>query len=281
MSTISLSPARQKFWHISRLTEAELTTEQLVEGSLAIAWEEHSRIDLGYYRDILNQMGAELKSRIQDIAYPLKVIKEINNYLFSELKFRGNESDYYNPHNSFLTDVLERRAGIPITLSTIYMALGDRIGFPLEGVSLPGHFIIRPQISNVAVFIDPFAGGEILFAEDCAVRLSQVYGQNIKLEAEYLQPVGTRRILERMLMNLKMIYLRQGQFDKALAAVERVLMLYPHNFTQLRDRGLLCYQLERYTEALFDLENYLNEIPSAEDAGLISKLVMEIKALHI
>ena len=279
MSTLSLSPARQKFWHISRLPEAEMNTEHLVEAALAIAWEEQPRIDLGHYRDQLDRMGTELKLRIQDMIYPLKVIKEINQYLFVEQKFRGNENDYYNPRNSFITDVIDRRTGIPITLSVVYMAVGARIGFPLEGVSLPGHFIIRPQRQDVSVFIDPFAGGEILFEEDCAIRLAQVYGQNIKLEAEYLQPVGTRRILERMLMNLKQIYLRQSEFDKALAAVERVLMLYPDHPIQLRDRGLLCYQLERYTEALFDLETYLDKTPEAEDSKLISKLIMEIKNL--
>lgn len=277
MSTLNLSPARQKFWYICRLTEAEFTTKQLVEGALAIAWEEYPRIDLAHCRAELDQMANEIQYRLQGISYPLKIIKEINNYLFIEKQFRGNESNYYDPRNSFLNDVLERRLGIPITLSLVYLALGDRINFPLEGVSFPGNFMIRPQDPEIEILIDPFARGEILFKQDCIAKLAQFYGRAVSLHDEYLQPVDGRKILERMLMNLKLIYLRQGQLHKALATIERLLMLYPNVPVQLRDHGLLCYQLERYTEARTDLEIYLARMPYAEDAELIAKLVNEIK----
>ncbi len=277
MSTLNLSPARQKFWYISRLSEAELTTKHLVEGALAIAWEEYPRIDLAHYRAELDQMATEIQYRLRGISYPLKIIREINHYLFIEKQFRGNESNYYDPRNSFLNDVLERRLGIPITLSLVYLALGDRLNFPLEGVSFPGNFMIRPQDPEIEILIDPFAKGEILFKQDCAAKLKQLYGHAVPLHDEYLQPVGERKILERMLMNLKLIYLRQGQLHKALATIERILMLYPEAPIQLRDHGLLCYQLERYTEARADLEIYLDCMPYAEDAGLIAKLVEEIK----
>ncbi|CAN1213140.1 tetratricopeptide repeat protein [Tumidithrix helvetica PCC 7403] len=276
MTTFNLSPARQKFWQVSRVPESDMTNEHLLEGALAIAWEEYPRIDLAFYRTEIDRMAEHLRPRIEYLTYPLKIIGEINQYLFAEQKFRGNETDYYAPCNSFITDVIEHRSGIPITLSIVYMAIGDRIDFPFVGVSLPGHFIIRPQREDVEIFVDPFHQGEILFKHDCAHRLTQVYGEKMTLRPEYLEPVGTRKILERMLTNLKHIYLRRGQAEKALAAIEKLLMLYPDNPMQQRDHGLLCYQLERFTEARLDLENYLERIPYAEDAGLIAKLIEEM-----
>jgi regulator of sirC expression with transglutaminase-like and TPR domain len=277
MSTLSLSPAQQKFWYVSRIPDSELTTVQLVEAALAISWEEYPNIDLSSYRDALDEMATVLQQRVQGISYPLKIISEINRYLFEEQNFCGNENNYYDPRNSFLTDVITRRMGIPLTLSIIYMAIGDRIGFPLEGVSLPGHFIIRPHRSDVEVFIDPFAKGEIMFKEDCAAKLTQIYGDQAELKPEYLETVGVRQILERMLMNLKLIYLNQKQFHKALSTVEKILMLWPNVSIQVRDHGLLCFQLERYVEARSDLETYLALTPYANDAELIQKLINEMK----
>ncbi len=276
MSTLSLSPAQQKFWYVSRIPDSEITTTQLVEASLAISWEEYPHIDLSSYRDTLDGMASDLRQRIQGINYPLKVISEINRYLFEEQNFCGNEHNYYDPRNSFLTDVISRRLGIPLTLSIVYMAIGDRIGFPLEGVSLPGNFILRPQRSDLEVFIDPFAKGEIMFKEDCAAKLVQIYGPQADLKPEYLETVGVRRILERMLMNLKLIYLNQKKFHKALSTIEKILMLWPNSSTQIRDHGLLCYQLERYVEARSDLETYLDLSPYADDAELIQKLIDEM-----
>jgi regulator of sirC expression with transglutaminase-like and TPR domain len=280
MSTLSLSPAQQKFWYVTRIPDSELTTTHLVEAALAISWEEYPHIDLSSYREALDRMAADLQQRIQGINYPLKVIGEINRYLFEEQNFSGNDNNYYDPRNSFLTDVITRRLGIPITLSIVYMAIGDRIGFPFEGVNLPGHFIIRPQRSDIEVFIDPFSKGEIMFKEDCASKLAQIYGQQAELKPEYLDTVGVRQILERMLMNLKLIYLNQKKFHKALYAVEKILMLSPNASTQVRDHGLLCYQLERYVEARSDLETYIDLSPHADDTQLIRQLIDEMKQIE-
>ncbi len=274
---LSLSPARQKFWQIAHTPDHEMSMEHLIEGALAIAWEEYPRMDLGHYREIFERMASDLQPRIAGIRYPLKVVQEINQYLFVEQNFRGNDRDYYDPRNSFITDVLDRRLGIPLTLSLVYMVVGDRLGFPIEGISFPGHFIIRPQHPDLEIFIDPYNKGEILFPEDCANKLNQLYGREVPLQREYLEPVSIRRILDRLLNNLKMIYLRSHESSKALGAIERSLMLNPDVPTQWRDRGLICYQLDRYTEARVDLENYLQRIPYAEDRQIIKQLIEEIK----
>ncbi|WP_271251786.1 SirB1 family protein [Pseudanabaena sp. Chao 1811] len=273
---LSLSPARQKFWHIAHTSDSEMTINHLLEGALAIAWEEYPKMDLEHYREILEGMVSDLQIRIAKISYPLKIVQEINQYLFVEQNFCGNDDDYYNPCNSFITDVLDRRLGIPLSLSIIYMVIGDRLGFPIEGISFPGHFIIRPQHPNLEIFIDPYNKGEILFPEDCANKLEQLYGQKIPLQPEYLAPVSVRRILDRLLNNLKLIYLRRREPSKALAVIERSLMLNPNVPTQWRDRGLICYQLERFTESRIDLENYLQHIPYAEDSQIILQLIKEM-----
>jgi regulator of sirC expression with transglutaminase-like and TPR domain len=274
---LTLSPARQKFWQIAHTPDQDMSIDHLLEGALAIAWEEYPRMDLGHYREIFDRMVADLQPRIAKMHYPLKVVQEINQYLFAEQGFRGNDSDYYNPRNSFITDVLERRLGIPLSLSLVYMVICDRLGFPMDGISFPAHFIIRPRHPDLEIFIDPYNKGEILFPEDCAAKLTQLYGYDIPLQPEYLQPVGIPRILDRLLTNLKLIYLRRREPDKALAAIERSLMLNPDVPTQWRDRGLICYQLDRYTEARIDLENYLQSVPYAEDGRVILQLIEEIK----
>jgi regulator of sirC expression with transglutaminase-like and TPR domain len=274
---LTLSPSRQKFWQIAHTPDQDMSIDHLLEGALAIAWEEYPRMDLGYYREIFDRMVADLQPRIAKMHYPLKVVQEINQYLFAEQGFRGNDSDYYDSRNSFITDVLERRLGIPLSLSLVYMVISDRLGFPMDGISFPAHFIIRPRHPDLEIFIDPYNKGEILFPEDCAAKLTQLYGYEIPLQPEYLEPVSIRRILDRLLTNLKLIYLRRREPDKALAAIERSLMLNPDVPTQWRDRGLICYQLDRYTEARIDLENYLQSVPYAEDGRVILQLIEEIK----
>jgi regulator of sirC expression with transglutaminase-like and TPR domain len=274
---LTLSPARQKFWQIAHTPDQDMSIDHLLEGALAIAWEEYPRMDLGYYREIFDRMVDDLQPRIAKMHYPLKVVQEINQYLFAEQGFRGNDGDYYDPRNSFITDVLERRLGIPLSLSLVYMVICDRLGFPMDGISFPAHFIIRPRHPDLEIFIDPYNKGEILFPEDCAAKLTQLYGYEIPLQPEYLEPVSIRRILDRLLTNLKLIYLRRREPDKALAAIERSLMLNPDVPTQWRDRGLICYQLDRFTEARIDLENYLQSVPYAEDGRVILQLIEEIK----
>ena len=274
---LTLSPARQKFWQIAHMSDHEMSIEHLLEGALAIAWEEYPRMDLGHYRAIFDRMVNDLQPRLAKIHYPLKVVQEINHYLFVEQGFCGNDHDYYDPLNSFITDVLERRLGIPLSLSLVYMVICDRIGFPMDGISFPAHFIIRPRHPDLEIFIDPYNKGEILFPEDCAAKLTQLYGYDIPLRPEYLEPVSIRRILDRLLNNLKLIYLRRRETTKALATIERSLMLNPDVPTQWRDRGLICYQLNRHTEARIDLENYLQQVPYAEDGRIILQLIDEMK----
>lgn len=189
----------------------------LSKAALYIAQIEYPDLDIDRYLQILESMGAALAQKLPETQSPLKVIQTINQYLYTELKFRGNGTDYYNPCNSFLNDVIDRRTGIPITLALVYLHIAKSIGFPMVGIGMPGHFLIRPNFEDSEIFVDVFDRGEILFTEDCRQKLIDIYQQNIPaIPAELLQPITNRQFLFRMLNNLQSIYLNQPDFERAL-----------------------------------------------------------------
>lgn len=189
----------------------------LSTAALYIAQIEYPDLNIDQYLKKLESMGATVAQRLPATQYPLKVIQTINQYLYTELKFQGNGTDYYNPCNSFLNDVIDRRTGIPITLALVYLHIAKMIGFPMVGIGMPGHFLIRPDFEDSEIFVDAFDRGEILFKEDCRQKLMDIYQQNIpSIPAELLQPITNRQFLFRMLNNLQSIYLNQPDFDRAL-----------------------------------------------------------------
>ncbi|MBD1890331.1 SirB1 family protein [Coleofasciculus sp. FACHB-SPT9] len=249
----------------------------LAKAALDIAQEEYPDLDPDEYLNALDTMAAEIQERLPAQRYPLRVIQTINQYLYDDLGFTGNNENYYDPRNSFLNDVIDRRTGIPIALALVYLEIARRIDFPMVGVGMPGHFLIRPQFEDVGIFVDAFHRGEILFEQDCRDRLAKIYQQSVQLQATFVEPVSSRRFLTRMLTNLKMIYLNRQELQKALATVERILLLFPDAPMELRDRGLLYFQMGRWSEASQDLNIYLAILPNAEDAGVIRQLLTQIE----
>ncbi|AFY95665.1 SirB1 family protein [Chamaesiphon minutus] len=188
----------------------------LTKAALYISQIEYPDLDIDRYLNILDEMAAEVAKKLPATHYPLKVIQTINHYLYTELNFHGNEIDYYNPANSLLSDVIDRRTGIPITLAVVYLEIAKRIDFPMVGIGMPGHFLIRPNFKDAGIFVDAFSAGEVLFAEDCRQKLIHIYQQDIPfLPPELLQPVTNRQILLRILNNLQANYLNQVDFDRA------------------------------------------------------------------
>jgi regulator of sirC expression with transglutaminase-like and TPR domain len=245
----------------------------LAKASLYYAQAEYTDLDPEEYLEILDIMGKELLEKLPDNRYPLKVIQTINQYLFEELEFQGNTKDYYDRRNSFINETIDRRQGIPITLSVIYLEVAKRINFPMVGIGMPGHFLIRPDFEGVGIYVDPFNRGEILFEEDCQARLREVYQQPLNLESRHLEPVTNKQILARMLTNLKFIYIQSQHFNKALEIIEGILMLFPENPKEMRDSGLLYYQIGNISKAYRNLEFYLDTCPNAEDAYIIRQLL--------
>ena len=248
----------------------------LARAALYIAQEDYPDLDIPSHLEKLDRMAETLRQRLPDTAYPLKLIRTMNQYLFEELNFRGNTVDYYDPRNSFFNEVLHRRVGIPITLSLVYLELAKRIGFPMAGVGMPGHFLIRPTVDDMALFVDPFHHGEILFEQDCRDRFQQMFGDGARLAPDHLAQISPTVFVVRMLANLKMIYLQQRNVPKALDAINRILLIYPEATGEWRDRGLIHYQQGQLGNARLDLERYLYESPDASDAYEIRRVIQQI-----
>lgn len=266
--------ARQRFYQETRQPDSQIN---LAKAALYIAQEEYPELDVEVYLSRLNQMATEISERLPRTPYPLRMIQTINQYLFTNLGFQGNSDNYYDPRNSYLNQVIDRRTGIPITLSLVYLEIASRIGFPMVGVGMPGHFLIRPLVEDMQVFVDPFNQGEILFEEDCRNRLQQVFNRPVELRPEFLATISPAQFLTRMLTNLKAIYISRNEISKALSAIDRILMLVASPIDH-RDRGILYYQSGRWTEASRDLEAYLSELPTAADAATIRELLKRIQA---
>ena len=248
----------------------------LARAALHVAQEEYPDLSVPFYLGQLDAMARALGRRLPSDRYPLRLIRGINDYLFDHLGFAGNDEDYYDPRNSFLNEVLTRRLGIPLTLSLVYLELAQRVGLAMAGVGLPGHFLIRPIGEDMGLFVDPFHRGEVLFEQDCHGLLQQLFGATAALDHRYLQPIPPTAWIVRMLSNLKMIYLNQHQRAKALAAIDRILLIHPTAVSEWRDRGLIYYQDGDLESARLNLERYLYQYPEATDGLEIRQVIAQI-----
>jgi regulator of sirC expression with transglutaminase-like and TPR domain len=252
---------------VDALTAASnLPGPSLADAALVIARLEYPRLDAGRYMARLDAMGREARQRIQlqcaesGDRSVLARVRALNSYLFDEERFVGNQDKYEDPRNSCLNEVLERRTGIPITLSLLYIEVAQRAGLQVDGVNFPGHFLVRcPGAGSTAagIIIDPFHGGALLSEHDCRLLLQQHVGSEVAFDTSLLAPATRPQIIVRMLLNLKRIYVHMRSFPQARAVTEMLLALSPSALSELRDRGLLAYHLNDLTGALRDLQTYL------------------------
>ena len=243
----------------------------LVSAALLIAWDEYPSLDIQRYLGEIDSMAAVLRSEIDFSieARGLDAIGILNHFLFHTSGFCGNTEDYYDPRNSYLNEVLDRRLGIPITLSLVFMEVGKRLGMRIEGVGLPGHFIVKCLHAGSEVFVDPFNRGEILTADECRKRFEAQYGTGFQFKRSFLNSATKYQILTRMLANLKRIYLERQELQKALVAIEKILLIDPELHSEIRDRGAVHFKLNNFSAALADWIRYLEVQPNAADAAQI------------
>lgn len=250
----------------------------LAEAALLIAAEEYPDLDVAAYLALLARMGGEARRRAAGARSPASALEALNRYLFDELGFAGNAEDYYDPRNSYVNEVLDRRTGIPITLSTVYMAVARHGGLPIRGVGFPGHFLVKLEWEGGEIVLDPFNRGVILTESDCERLLTRTTEGRTRFSRDLLEATGTKAILARMLGNLKGVYSATRQFAKALSCVERILLLAPDAPREIRDGGLLLAQLHRTEEAIQALLRYLKQTPAPEDA---EKVREQLRALRM
>ena len=252
----------------------------LAEASLMLAQDVYPDVDIPGYVGQLDRIAEAIRRRIASDAFAEQKVRALNYYLFNEMRFSGNIDEYYDPRNSYLNEVIERRTGIPITLSILYIEVGKRLGLNLKGVSFPGHFLVKLSVKRGQLVLDPFTGGEAQSEADLRQRLAQVLPSEKAEQAQldqYLEPATPRQIIARVLRNLKNIYMQSGKLEQALAVMHRMLLVMPESAEELRDRGLLYQRLECFRPALSDLQNYLRRRPEAPDAAEIRGKLVELR----
>ena len=253
----------------------------LGRAAVAIATQEYPDLKIDDCLSQLDALGQAVELRMGDEKNPYRIIAALNTVLFKELGFQGNRSEYYDPKNSFLNDVITRKKGIPISLSVIYMEVARRVGVSLAGVGLPGHFLVKYEDDAVEILIDVFNGGEIRFREDLERMLQQLYRGQVSYQAGFVAALGKRDILRRMLNNLKWIYLERGEPLKSLSVLDQLVILDPRSASEIRDRGLLYITLERYAQALEDLDSYLRLAPGADDVEMVKAHIESVRQRYV
>jgi len=237
----------------------------LAKTALYIAKEEYPELDIDHYLQILDSLTREITGETSTLTDPEQILLQINHVLFEKHRFRGNTENYYDPKNSFLNDVLDRKTGIPITLSLIYLEIGKRLGLKLQGIGFPGHFLLKYKQGENIVYVDPFNKGILLTEEDCVQRIFEMYQGQVIFQKEFLEPVSNKQFLIRMLNNLKGIYNNEKNYNKVLEVIERILLINPDLPQEIRDRGIVQLSLGNYSDALRDFRRYIKLIPFAPD----------------
>jgi regulator of sirC expression with transglutaminase-like and TPR domain len=243
----------------------------LAELSLCLAREEYPDLDVEAYLAEIDGMAHEARRYLRGGLDAQ--VTGLCRYLFHEMGFRGNEHDYYDPRNSYLNQVLDRRTGIPITLSAVVMGVGSRAGLEVQGVGLPGHFIVKAVRGDRQELFDPFHGGRRLSPEDCETLVRQVTGEPFRATAQALAAVPLGAILLRMLNNLKAVYLGSEDFVRGARVIECLRRLDPSNPLQVRDLGTSLLRAGQFGKAIDHLSAYLKALPEAEDADTVLELL--------
>jgi regulator of sirC expression with transglutaminase-like and TPR domain len=249
----------------------------LDEAALAIALEEYPSLDVEEYLVRLDALGERVRRLAPAPVRAASALAALRRVLHEEEGLRGNDKDYYDPRNSFLNEVLDRKLGIPISLAVVWIEVGRRAGLELRGVGFPGHFLAKyASPTGPEVFIDAFNSGEMLSADECVARYRARTGGR-ELDRRYLAAVESRQVLARMLQNLKRIYVERRDDVRTFAALDKILLLSPGQIDALRDRGLVAARLGGGPAAAQDLEAYLARMPSAPDAADVRKVLTVLR----
>ena len=250
----------------------------LIRAALLIARTEYPGLDEEKYSSQLDGYAARVAELLPELPETAQVIAALNKVLFEEEGFRGNSEDYYDPRNSFVNEVLDRRLGIPITLALVYMEVAQRLGFPLFGVGMPGHFLLKHyDVDGHETFLDPFNRGDVLTRAQCQTRLDEIYSGEVSLQPEFLHTVTRRQMLTRMLNNLRQIYTHRRDFKRALTIVDLVLAIHPRSAEDMKQRAMLRYALNQWRAAAEDLETYVKMAPDASDADEVRQTALFLR----
>jgi len=267
--------ARQRFRQIAELPDPLL---DLVEASLVIALEENPALNVDRYLTRVNEWSGAVRERLEGSRDIDRIVESINRLLFDEEGFRGEDENYYDPRSALLNEMLDRHAGLPITLSILYIEICRRVGMEVAGVSLPGRFLVKFSGEFGQVVVDPFDGGRVLSTIELQKLLDTVYGGGVRLREHHLRSFTPKQILARELAHLKSAYLAQHDLVRAAASMDRLLILDENDPYELRDRAAVAIQMHAYREAIECFERYLAIMPHGDDHGRVREQIAYLRA---
>lgn len=267
--------ARRRFEQIAGTPDAQL---DLVEGSLVIALEENPSLDLEHYLDDVSGWTESIRGRLEGSRDVERIVETVNRVLFEEEGFHGENDDYYDPRSALLSAALDRHAGLPITLSILYLEVSRRLGAEVAGVALPGRFLVKFTGPWGVVVVDPFEGGRVLSTLELQKLLDRVFGGGVQLREQHLRSFSPKEILARELAQLKAAYLAQHDLPRAAASIDRLLILDDRDAWEVRDRAALAMQLHAYRQAIELFERYLALMPSADDRSRVGDQIAYLRA---
>lgn len=270
-----MDAALRAFGQLLRASEPEI---DLGFGALLVASVEHPDLVPEIHMKRLDELAD--RSGAAGIADPVHGLHRLREFLFEEEGFRGNSSDYYDPRNSCLNDVLSRKLGIPISLSVLMIEVGRRVGLRIAGIGLPGHFVVSAEVGPEPVLLDPFDGGSVLTAERASDLVARALGLLVPLTECNFRAVTKCKILTRMLLNLRGVYARTGEWAKALGVVDRLLLLDEGCAGHVRDRGSILVRLGQERRGAADWESYLDRCPQAADAESVRRELRRVRQRH-
>ena len=261
----------------------------LLEAAASLAQDEEPTLDVQQVLDDVARLVKRVKARMPEAADDLTRLANLTQVFYKDLGFGMNANDYYAPENSYIFDVLRTRRGIPISLAVIWLELAQALDLQAQGVSFPGHFLVKVTLEGGLVVLDPLTG-ESLGLDSLSDRLSPYRAPEDQFAAPdldegetplglYLQACPPRDMLARMLRNLKEIFRSQEDWPRMLQVLERLVVLLPEAWDERRDRGLVHAELGHVHEALQDLRQYLEAVPAAPDTAALRNRVSELSAL--
>lgn len=246
-------------------------------GALLIARDEYPRLDVGREIGRIDALAARLLPKLPRAPTVDDAVRVLARHLYVDEGFHGNESEYGDPRNSWLNEVLERRTGIPITLAIVLLGVARRAGLRAQGVSFPGHYLVRfERAGSTPLIVDPFHGGRTMGLGELATLLRKALGDGAHLKPDHLRAATARATLVRVLQNLKAAHVARGDFARALLAATRIVELVPLEALPHRDRGALQAHLGALGGAIADLERYLQLAPAASDAAAVRETIQQL-----
>ena len=248
----------------------------LATGALLVASIDDPNIDIDGYCANLDRMAEAARARMPSEAGPLEELNAITDLLFGVIGFAGNRDHYYDPNNSYLNQVLQRRLGIPITLSLLCIEVGRRAGVPVLGIGMPGHFLVRHR-DEENYFVDAFNGGLIMNRDECGAVLRQATGDDARLEESHLNPVTPREILARVLRNLKAIYWDREEFDRCITIIGGLMAVLPDRPEEQRDRGVVHLKAGNHQQSADDFAAYIEAAPNADDIETVRNALSRLR----